>query len=97
MLPTLELLYSPIQPMLHHVTHIHVTFSNLCVWHSQDSLDILQCKSVTLHTLECLCTTDKCLNIFRVHLKDGSTILNNTVKVGDLFVTSGTVGMCFQG
>ena len=96
-LRTFELLHSSIQPMLHHVAHVHVALPNLCIWHGQNRLHILQCKSVAFHTLKCLCTTNECLYIFRINLKDGSTILDDTVKVGDLFVTSGSVGMSFDG
>lgn len=92
-----ELLHSPIQSMLHHVTHIHITLPNLCVPHGQHSLDILQGKPVPLNTLKGLGTTNECLDIFGINLKDGRTILNDTIEIGNLFVACGSVGVGLDG
>mmetsp|Transcript_22360 Transcript_22360/g.48582 ORF Transcript_22360/g.48582 Transcript_22360/m.48582 type:complete len:221 (+) Transcript_22360:379-1041(+) len=83
--------------MLHHIAHIHIRLSNTRIRHVKNSLDVLKSKPITLHALKGLCTTDKSLDILRIHLKHGSTILNNTVKIGNLFVASCTVRMSLHG
>lgn len=67
---SLKLLYSPIETMLHHITQIEITLSNLVIWHLQYGFTILQCEAITLDTFECLCTSDECFDVFWFDFKN---------------------------
>mmetsp|Transcript_25857 Transcript_25857/g.47284 ORF Transcript_25857/g.47284 Transcript_25857/m.47284 type:complete len:114 (+) Transcript_25857:318-659(+) len=94
---SLELLDSPIQPMLHHITHVHIALPHLRIWHSQHRLDILQRESVPLHTLERLGATDERLDTLGIDLQDGRAVLDDAVEIGNLFVARSSVGVGFHG
>lgn len=95
--PRLELLHSSIQSMLHHVTHIHVSLPDLSIRHCQHRLNILQRKAVALDTLKGLSTADESLNILGIAFQYCRTVLDDTIKVGNLFVACGSVGVSFHG
>lgn len=96
-IPSLELLHSPIQPMLHHIAHVHVALPHLRIRHGQHGLDILQCKAVSFHALEGLRATYERLDVLGIDLEDRGAILDDAVVVRNLFVASGPVGVGFHG
>ena len=92
----LQLLYSSVQTVLHHITQIEVSLSNLFIWHLQNSLAILKTETITLYSLKSLCTTNQCLYILWFYLKNSTAVSNNSIKVGDLLVACCTVGICLH-
>ena len=96
-IPSLELLHSPIQSMLHHVTHVHIRLPHRCIRHGQDGLDILQREAVPLHPLEGLRATDQCLHVLGIALQYRRAVLDDAVEIRNLFVACGSVGVGLHG
>ncbi|KAL7551336.1 hypothetical protein ACHAWF_014529, partial [Thalassiosira exigua] len=95
--PRLELLHGPVQPVLHHIAHVHVALPHLRVGHGQDGLDVLEGEPIALDALERLGATDERLDVLGVDLQDGRAVLDDPVEVGDLLVARGPVGVGLDG
>ncbi|EJK68820.1 hypothetical protein THAOC_09964, partial [Thalassiosira oceanica] len=95
--PCLELLDSPVEPVLHHVAHVIVRLPDLRPRHGQDHLDVLQCEPVALDALERLRAADEGLDVLRVDLEDRRAVLDDAVEVRDLLVAGGPVRVRLHG
>jgi len=79
--------------MLHHITQVIICLSNLFIRHLQHSFTILQCKTITLHTLKRLRTTNKSFYVLWLHFQYCTAVLNGSIKITNLFVTCCSVAV----
>ena len=92
----LELLDDPIQAVLHIVCEIVIGFSSLLRSVGEHLAHILKREFVSFASLESLCPPNQRFYVVILVLEHVAAVTDGSIKVGELFVASGTVCITFE-